>query len=156
MSTSEHLVMRARDKGLRIATAESCTAGLLSAEITDAPGSSDIFECGFITYSNASKERMLGVNPDTIKTFGAVSEEVAREMAEGALERAGVDIAVAITGIAGPGGSEHKPEGRVCFALARKGARTISHLQEFGAMGRENVRKASMARAFEMLADAVG
>jgi len=156
MSTSETLLMRARDKGLRLATAESCTAGLLSAEITQAAGSSDIFECGYVTYSNAAKQKMLGVDPGLIDAHGAVSEEVARAMAEGARTQAGVDIAIAITGVAGPGGSDHKPEGRVCFALARSGTQTQSQTQEFGPLGRDNVRQASTAHALEMLIEAVG
>lgn len=156
MSTSETLLIRARDAGLRIATAESCTAGLLAAEITQAAGSSDIFECGFVTYSNTAKQKMLGVKAATLAAHGAVSEEVAREMADGARARAEVDIAIAITGIAGPGGSDHKPEGRVCFALARRGQKTQAQTRDFGALGRENVRRASMAHALDLLVDSIG
>jgi nicotinamide-nucleotide amidase len=155
MTTSAHLLMRARDQGLHITTAESCTGGLLSAELTDSAGSSDIFERGYVTYSNGAKQDMLGVRADTLKAFGAVSQEVAKEMAEGALMRSGADIALAITGIAGPGGSESKPEGRVCFALARSGRQTTANTQEFGALGRGNVRKASVDHAMEMLGKAV-
>ncbi|VAV87758.1 Nicotinamide-nucleotide amidase [hydrothermal vent metagenome] len=151
MTTSAHLIMRARDQGLRLTTAESCTGGLLAAEITQAAGASDVFDYGFVTYSDAAKTDLLGVNPDTLKTFGAVSEEVAIEMADGALKRSGAHISLAITGIAGPGSSGQKPEGRVCFALARTGQNTTAHTVEFGALGRENVRQASMDHAMEML-----
>lgn len=156
MSKSSLLIMRARDKGLRIAAAESCTGGLLSAELSENAGSSDVFECGFVTYSNRAKQDMLGVSSKILDAFGAVSEEAAKEMAEGALARAGVDIAVAITGIAGPGGSDHKPEGRVCFALAHTGAGTRVETVEFGALGRKNVRQASAAHALTLLVEAVG
>ncbi len=155
MTTSAHLFMRARDQGLHITAAESCTGGLLSAELTENAGSSEVFDYGFVTYSNRAKQDLLGVREETLKTLGAVSEEVAIEMAEGALLRSGADIAVAITGIAGPGGSENKPEGRVCFALARTGQNTTSETQDFGALGRENVRKASVDHAMDMLRMAV-
>jgi nicotinamide-nucleotide amidase len=151
MTTSAHLIMRARDQGLRLTTAESCTGGLLAAEITQTAGASDVFDYGFVTYSDAAKMDMLGVNPGTLKTFGAVSEEVATEMADGALKRASAHISLAITGIAGPGSSGEKPEGRVCFALARTGQKTAAHTVEFGALGRENVRQASVDHAMEML-----
>ncbi|SLN12749.1 Nicotinamide-nucleotide amidohydrolase PncC [Roseovarius litorisediminis] len=154
MTTSAQLLMRARDKGLRIATAESCTGGMLSAEITKAAGSSDIFDRGFVTYSNAAKQDMLGVTDASLKAYGAVSEQVAIEMADGALARSVADLALSVTGIAGPGGSDSKPEGRVCFALARKGAKTKAHTVEFGALGRENVRQASTAYALDLLIQA--
>lgn len=147
--------MRARDQGLHLTTAESCTGGLLSAQITETAGSSDVFDCGFVPYSNAAKQDMLGVSADTLKTFGAVSEEVAIEMADGALGRSGADISLAITGIAGPGSSDNKPEGRVCFALARTGQKTVAHTQEFGALGRKNVRQASIDHAMKILKEAV-
>ena len=101
-----------------IASAESCTGGMLSSAITDIPGSSAIFECGFVTYSNISKMKFLNVNQITLDSFGAVSEEVAAEMAIGALKNSKADIAIAITGIAGPGCSNTKPEGMVCFSVA--------------------------------------
>ena len=128
---------------------------MLASEITHVAGASDVFDYGFVTYSNAAKQNMLGVSDDALKAFGAVSQEVAIEMAEGALKRANADIALAITGIAGPGGSENKPEGRVCFAIARKGDKTATHTVEFGAFGRENVRQASTKHAIEMLSAAV-
>ncbi len=147
------LLDKARYWGLTIATAESCTGGLLAAELTAEPGGSDMFERGFVTYSNAAKIELLGVKPETLEAHGAVSEAVAREMAEGALAHSRADIAVSITGIAGPGPSEHKPEGRVCFGLARKGQATRVETVEFGARGRARVREASMRRALELLAE---
>ncbi len=141
----------ARAKGFRIATAESCTGGLIVAALTDIPGSSDVVDRGFVTYSNAAKTEMLGVRADLIDTHGAVSEEVARAMAEGALTHSAADIAVSVTGIAGPGGSEHKPEGRVCFALAAHGARTLAETVEFGAIGRKAVRAASVTHALLLM-----
>ncbi|WP_068297174.1 CinA family protein [Pararhodobacter sp. CCB-MM2] len=140
----------ARAKGLMIATAESCTGGLVSGALTEIPGSSDVVERGFTTYSNAAKQQMLGVRAETLAAHGAVSEEVAREMAEGALTHSAAGLAVSITGIAGPGGSEHKPEGRVSFGLASaEGCRTETI--EFGAIGRSNVRRASVEHALRLL-----
>ncbi|MBU3259730.1 CinA family protein [Roseovarius sp. PS-C2] len=141
----------ARSLNLRIATAESCTGGMVAVALTDIPGSSDVMDRGFVTYSNAAKVEMLGVSTDTLIAHGAVSEQVAREMAEGALSRSGADLSVAITGIAGPGGSEHKPEGRVCFGLARKGLKTFTETKEFGAPGRSEVRQMSRDHALELL-----
>lgn len=147
------LLAAARAKGLRFALAESCTGGMVSAALTDVPGSSDVVECGFVTYSNKSKTTNLGVSDTTLRTHGAVSEETALEMAQGALSRAGVDIAVSVTGIAGPGGSEFKPEGRVCFGIATR-AQAQAHTVEFGALGRAEVRRASRDHALKMLAEA--
>ena len=141
--------------GLMIATAESCTGGMVAAAITDVPGSSAVFDRGFVTYSNAAKTAMLGVPAETIAAHGAVSEEVARAMAEGALSHSEADLAVSVTGIAGPGGSEHKPEGRVCFGLARRGSATITETVEFGALGRDRVRAASRDHALALLAAAL-
>lgn len=155
MSAAVALVQAAAAAGLKITTAESCTGGLLAGAITDVPGASDVFERGWITYSNAAKTAELGVAVETLAATGAVSEETAREMAEGALARAGADIAVSVTGIAGPGGSEFKPEGRVCFGLARKGAETLTETHDFGAVGRDEVRRLSVARALALLAGAV-
>ena len=150
MTDAERLVdalMRAR---LTVATAESCTGGLISGAITAVPGSSNVFDRGFVTYSNAAKIEMLGVDPTTLAGYGAVSEEVACEMAAGALDHSEADLAVSVTGIAGPGGSEHKPEGRVCFALATAdGAQ--SHTVEFGPIGRAEVRAATVTEAIAML-----
>ncbi|MDP5346905.1 MAG: CinA family protein [Paracoccaceae bacterium] len=140
-----------RANGLRIATAESCTGGMVAAAITDIAGSSDVFDRGFVTYSNAAKSDMLGVLSQTLATHGAVSEPVAREMAEGALAASAADVALSITGIAGPGGSDFKPEGRVCFGLARKGQATWTETVEFGARGRDGVRDAATDHALALL-----
>jgi len=145
------LLALCRSKGVTIATAESCTGGMVGAALTDIAGSSDVFERGFITYSNAAKMEMLGIRPETLDAHGAVSEEIAREMAEGALARSNASLAVSITGIAGPGGSEHKPEGRVCFAIAGHGP-TEAETVEFGALGRSAVRNAAMRHALALLA----
>ncbi len=147
------LLQAARAKGLRLTTAESCTGGMVSAALTDVPGASDAVEYGFVTYSNDAKIHILDVSPDTLRRFGAVSEETAREMAQGALRQSGADIAVSVTGIAGPGGSEFKPEGRVCFGIATK-RETSSETVEFGAAGRDNVRQASTQHALKLLAKA--
>lgn len=141
----------ARAKGIHIATAESCTGGLISAGITDIAGSSDVFDRGFVTYSNAAKSDLLGVNPDTIARFGAVSEETAREMVIGALARSAADIAVAVTGVAGPGASGPKPEGRVCFGIQTTGQPARSETVDFGALGRASVRAATVAHALALL-----
>lgn len=148
------LLDAARAKGVMLATAESCTGGMLSAAITDIAGSSTIFDRGFVTYTNQAKIEMLDVKPATLDTFGAVSEEVAGEMAAGALAHAQADIAVSITGIAGPGGSEHKPEGRVCFGIATRRQMKTETI-EFGALGRANVRAAARDHALDLLLTAV-
>ncbi|WP_400088206.1 CinA family protein [Yoonia sp. R78084] len=152
--SAQALLDAAKAKGVMLATAESCTGGMVSAAITDIAGSSAVFDRAFITYTNAAKTQMLGVLPVTLDAFGAVSEEVAREMAEGALRNSDADITVAITGIAGPGGSDHKPEGRVCFGVASEaGVRTET--VEFGAQGRANVRTAARDHALALLLGAV-
>ncbi|WP_082724694.1 CinA family protein [Paracoccus aminovorans] len=144
----------ARRRGVMIATAESCTGGLIAGRLTDVPGSSDAVDRGFVTYSNAAKVEMLGIRPETLEAHGAVSEEIAAEMAAGALARSRAGIAVAVTGIAGPGGSEHKPEGRVCFGIAdAAGVRTET--VEFGPRGRAEVRAATVAHALALLAAAL-
>ncbi len=153
--TPAEILHAARFWGYRIATAESCTGGMVAAALTDVAGSSDVFTCGFVTYSNAAKMRMLGVLPETLEAVGAVSEEVAVQMAEGALAHSEADLAVSITGIAGPGGSEFKPEGRVCFALAQKGRATQVETVEFGALGRAEVRLAARDHALGMLSKAL-
>ncbi|SMR72038.1 nicotinamide-nucleotide amidase [Aliiroseovarius halocynthiae] len=150
MSPSAALLDLCRTHELMLATAESCTGGMVGAWLTEVPGSSDVFDRGFITYSNAAKQDMLGVKPESLDAHGAVSEHVAAEMASGALARSEADIAVSITGIAGPGGSEHKPEGRVCFGLAYE---DIVHIEtlDFGPLGREQVRIAAAQHALELL-----
>ncbi|WP_372614545.1 CinA family protein [Aquicoccus sp.] len=154
--TAAHVLDAARAHGLMIVTAESCTGGMVAAALTDIAGSSDVFERGFVTYSNAAKQEMLGVRSEALAQFGAVSEEVAREMAEGALARSDAQLAVSITGIAGPGGSEFKPEGLVCFGFARSGHATRCETQEFGPRGRDWVRKAARDHALFMLLSALG
>lgn len=154
MDLSE-LLRRARYWGIKIACAESCTGGMVAAALTETAGSSDVFDRGYVTYSNKAKIDMLGVSPVTLMDHGAVSEEVAREMAEGALARSAADLTVAITGIAGPGGSDFKPEGRVCFSLAQRGAPTKVETVEFGALGREKVRKAARKHALNLLLSAL-
>lgn len=150
MSRAEFVIDAATEAGMTLTTAESCTGGMVAAALTDVPGSSAAFERGFVTYSNGAKIEMLGVSPATLEAHGAVSEAVVREMAEGARAAARADVAVAISGIAGPGGSEAKPEGRVCFALARAGE-TVSETIEFGALGRAGVRAAARDRALDLL-----
>jgi nicotinamide-nucleotide amidase len=148
--TAAEVLDALRRRGWRLATAESCTGGMIAAALTEVPGASDVVDRGFVTYSNAAKTEMLGVRPATLEAHGAVSEEVAAEMAEGALARAQAEIAVSVTGIAGPGGSDHKPEGRVCFGLAH-GGRVLTETREFGALGRSEVRAAALRHALAML-----
>jgi nicotinamide-nucleotide amidase len=145
----------ARAAGLRIATAESCTGGLVAAALTDIPGSSDVFDRGWLAYSNEAKVKMLGVSLDLVDTFGAVSEAVAWAMAKGALEKSGADIAVAVTGIAGPGGgTEQKPIGTVVFAVAHKGSDPNdikADRRDFGNIGRTEIRLAAVRVALGLL-----
>lgn len=150
MTLAAQVVAAAMAKGVMITTAESCTGGLVSAALTDIVGSSVMFQYGFVTYSNAAKVAMVQVDPATLDAFGAVSEQVAEQMARGARQCAIADISVSITGIAGPGGSDHKPEGRVCFGIDVGGdVRTITH--EFGSLGRSQVRACSVQTALTML-----
>ncbi len=149
------LLEAARTKGLRIATAESCTGGMIAAALTDIAGSSDVFDRGFVTYSNDAKMAMLGVKPATLKAHGAVSEEVAAEMALGALTHSEADLVVSVTGIAGPGGSEFKPEGRVCFGIAHGSGPAKTETVEFGALGRVQVRQAACDHALKLLQSAI-
>jgi nicotinamide-nucleotide amidase len=145
------LLAAARAAGLRIAAAESCTGGMVAAALTDIAGSSDVFDRGVVTYSNAAKTDLLGVSPATLAAHGAVSEAVAAEMAQGMLARSQAHLAVSVTGIAGPGGSEFKPEGRVCFGLARKGAAARTETVDFGPLGRAAVRMAARDHALTLL-----
>jgi nicotinamide-nucleotide amidase len=141
-----------RAKKLTIAAAESCTGGLLAATLTEIPGSSAVFDRAFVTYSNDAKTAMLGVPSDLLATFGAVSREAAQAMASGALAHAGVDLAVAITGIAGPGGAmPGKPVGLVHFAAASRGGRRSHQARQFGDIGRAPVRRESVREALAML-----
>jgi nicotinamide-nucleotide amidase len=152
---AREVILANRAAGLRIAVAESCTGGLVSAALTEIAGSSDVFEAGFVTYSNEAKMHLLKVSGDVIDTFGAVSIAVAWAMAQGALERTEADTAVAITGIAGPdGGSANKPVGTVVFARARRGANPkeiVADLKEFGDLGRGGVRLQAALCALELL-----
>ncbi len=146
------LLERCREAGLKVATAESCTGGLVAGLLTEIPGSSAVVERGFVTYSNEAKQEILGVPAETVRARGAVSEETARAMAEGALKASRADIAVSVTGVAGPdGGSAEKPVGLVWFACARRGAATVARVERFGDIGRGAVRLASVEVALALL-----
>lgn len=149
------ILEKAKEKRIMIATAESCTGGMVAAALTDIAGSSAVVDRGFVTYSNDAKMAMLGVRSATLDAVGAVSEEVAQDMAEGALANSAAQLTVSITGIAGPGGSDHKPEGRVCFAVARTGRATQTETVEFGALGRAQVRAAARDHALQLLLTAL-
>jgi nicotinamide-nucleotide amidase len=145
-----------RQKGFKIATAESCTGGLVAALLTEISGSSAVVERGFVTYSNEAKTELIGVSADLIAAHGAVSEPVARAMAEGALAHSRADVAVAITGVAGPtGGTATKPVGLVHFGLAQKGSSTIHLERRYGDLGRENVRRRAVEDALSLLEQAI-
>lgn len=151
---ARQLLDEVRAAGLRVATAESCTGGLIAGLLTEIPGSSDVVERGFVVYSNEAKSEMLGVHAELIGRHGAVSEPVARAMAEGALVHSEADIAVAVTGIAGPGGgSAEKPVGLVHLAAARIGAATHHERRLYGDIGRTGVRIATIETALAMLRD---
>lgn len=144
-----------RAAGRRIAVAESCTGGLVAAALTEIPGSSDVFDAGFVTYSNEAKINVLGVSSEVIETFGSVSIACAWAMAQGAIAKSEADLAVAITGIAGPGGgSEQKPVGTVVFACAERGsskADMIADTRCFGDLGRGGIRTQAALCALELL-----
>jgi nicotinamide-nucleotide amidase len=141
-----------RRRSLTVATAESCTGGLVAGALTEIPGSSEVVDRGFVTYSNAAKQAMLGVPATILDRYGAVSRETADAMAAGALARSGADLVVAITGIAGPaGGSVEKPVGLVHFAAAARDGRHIHREQRFGDIGRSTVRMRAVAEALAML-----
>ena len=145
-----------RGAGLMVATAESCTGGLIAGALTEIAGSSDVVERGFVTYSNEAKQECLGVPADLIAGYGAVSEPVARAMAEGAVRHSRADIAVAVTGVAGPGGgSIEKPVGLVHVAVARKGAQTLHQRLELGDIGRSEVRLATIKAALDLIKAAI-
>jgi nicotinamide-nucleotide amidase len=142
-----------RQRRLTVATGESCTGGLVAATLTEIPGSSDVVDRGFVTYSNAAKEALLGVPAATLEIHGAVSRQTAEAMATGALARAGTGLAVAITGVAGPGGgTADKPVGLVHFAAARQG-RVIHRERRYGDIGRSEIRRQSVLEALAMLED---
>ena len=138
-----------------LATAESCTGGMIIAALTDIAGSSAVVDRGFVTYSNDAKSQMLGVDPQIITQYGAVSQEVAHAMADGALQNSRAHIALSVTGVAGPGASEAKPEGMVWFGLAMKNRETRTQLHQFGPLGRSEVRRMAVKSALEMALEAV-
>ena len=149
---AERVLTRARDARVRIATAESCTGGLVAGALTEIAGSSDVFECGFVVYSDEAKTRLLGVPAELISRVGAVSGEVAGAMANGALERSKAKLSVAVTGIAGPGGgSVLKPVGRVHIAAARAGQAVEYRECDFGDSGRTEVRLQTVEAALRLL-----
>ena len=151
-SRAERLLAAARAEGVKIAAAESCTGGLIAGLLTEIPGSSDVFDRGFVTYSNQAKEEMLGVPGAMLRQHGAVSEAVARAMAEGAIRNSVAQLSVAVTGIAGPGGgTEDKPVGLVHIAAARAGEATLHRECRFGDVGRTEIRLASVERALGLL-----
>lgn len=155
LADAKRLIDALRAKNRKLTTAESCTGGLVAAAITAVPGSSDVFFGGFVTYSNDAKEQMIGVDADLIKHHGAVSEAVAHAMADGAIRTTGADLAVSITGIAGPGGgSPHKPVGLVYIGIASvfDAPRVERHM--FGEAGRDEVRLASLRAALRLLEEA--
>ncbi len=158
-SLAEQLVAKLAAKGLRITTVESCTGGLVAAAITSVSGSSAVFDYGFVTYSNAAKSALVGVPVDVIAKHGAVSERVAHAMAEGGRIEAGADLAVSITGIAGPsGGSTEKPVGMVCFGLSfYSGGQVVTetYVQQFGNTGRDAVRGAAVEFALKRALEAL-
>lgn len=149
---AEVLLEQCRSAGLKLATAESCTGGLIAAYLTAVAGSSDVLERGFVTYSNTAKSEQLGVPVSLIATQGAVSEEVACSMAEGALAHSHANITVAVTGVAGPGGgSAEKPVGLVHIAVAAKERKTAHRRCEFGDAGRDAVRQKTVREAFDLI-----
>jgi nicotinamide-nucleotide amidase len=152
--TARRVLDVSRAKGLRIATAESCTGGLVIGALTDIAGSSDVVDRGFVTYSNAAKEAMLGVPSATLIAYGAVSRETAEAMARGALNQSPADLAVAVTGIAGPGGgTADKPVGLVHFAAARRNGPSIHRERRFGDVDRAEIRRLSVIEALAMLGE---
>ena len=146
------LIDALRFRGLKLATAESCTGGLIAAILTEVPGASDVFERGFVTYSNEAKIEQLGVSAELIARPGAVSEEVARAMASGALKNSRVDIAVAVTGVAGPGGgTDAKPIGLVHLATARRGGGSAHKEVRLGDIGRSQIRLETVKQALTLV-----
>jgi nicotinamide-nucleotide amidase len=151
-ANAESLLAAARARGLKLATAESCTAGLIAGLLTEIPGSSDVLDRGFVTYSNQAKEEMLGVPAAMLRQHGAVSEAVARAMAEGAIRNSVAQLSVSVTGIAGPGGgTDEKPVGLVHIAAARAGEATLHRECRFGDIGRTEIRLASVETALALM-----
>lgn len=152
LSLAEIILSEARAQKLRIATAESCTGGLIAGLLTEIPGSSDVVDRGFVTYSNRAKADMLGVPGDMIADMGAVSEAVARTMAEGAVENSNAHLAVAVTGVAGPGGgTAMKPVGLVHIAACRENRSILHEAHRFGDIGRANIRMKTVEAALLLL-----
>ncbi len=156
MKTNEvaaNLINKARDAGLTITTAESCTGGLIAGALTDIAGSSDVFDRGFVTYSNEAKQEMLDVSQNSLDRFGAVSETVAKEMAYGAIVHSGCDMSVAVTGVAGPGGgTELKPVGTVWIATAQMGQAPVATMFQFGeSLTREKIREVTVDQSLKLL-----
>ena len=157
IAQAEAILADFRKRGLKLATAESCTGGLVAGVLTEIAGSSDVVERGFVTYSNAAKHELLGVPDEMLAAYGAVSEPVARAMAEGALAHSSADVAVAVTGVAGPdGGTAAKPVGLVHFAAARRGGEILHRECRFGDIGRSQVRLASVREALQLVLRAAG
>jgi nicotinamide-nucleotide amidase len=157
LAQAEAMLEDLRKHGLKLATAESCTGGLIAALLTEIASSSDVVERGFVTYSNAAKHEMLGVPEAMLAEHGAVSEPVVRAMAEGALARSAADVAVAVTGVAGPdGGTAAKPVGLVHLAAARRGGPVLHRECRFGDIGRSEVRLASVREALQLVSRAAG
>jgi len=150
MRLAVDIIAAAKASNLKITCAESCTGGMLCSALTDVPGSSEVFERGFIAYSNKAKIQMLKVSETSLQIHGAVSEPVALEMALGAKDDANADISIAVSGIAGPGGSDFKPEGRVSFGICWMNG-TASETIEFGALGRKEVRNAATQHALKLI-----
>lgn len=151
------VIVRAKSDSLRVTTAESCTGGLVAGALTEVPGASDVFDRGFVTYSNAAKIEMLGVSEAVIAAHGAVSGQTACAMAIGAIERSLADLSVAITGIAGPGGgSAEKPVGLVHFAAVRRGGAVVHIERRFGPLSRADIRARAVDQALDMLLAAMG
>jgi nicotinamide-nucleotide amidase len=149
---AKRLLDLCRARGLHVATAESCTGGLVAAALTEIAGSSDVVDRGFVTYSNAAKQALLGVPAGTLKRYGAVSAQTAKAMAAGALKKSQADLTVSITGIAGPGGgSKRKPVGLVHFAAASRDGRRVARKRLYGKIGRSRVRLRSVAQALMLL-----
>lgn len=155
-AVAARLLEACRRAGLKLALAESCTGGLVAATLTEIPGSSKVIDRGYVTYSNLSKQTALDVPAAALDRFGAVSAEVARAMAEGALTKSGADLAVAITGIAGPGGgSADKPVGLVHFAAARRGGPVLAREVRFGDLGRSEIRRHSVLEAIRLVGELI-
>jgi nicotinamide-nucleotide amidase len=152
VGAAKDLLVICKEKNLLIATAESCTAGLIAGTLTEIPGVSSILDRGYVTYSNEAKHEMLGVSRDILKTHGAVSAQTAQAMARGVLGHSRVHLAVSVTGIAGPdGGSPEKPVGLVYFAAASRTGKIVDAEKRYGDVGRSQVRKQSVLQAFKML-----